>query len=365
MENVRYPRLEIDLTKLETNVRNIYKHCHDHGVNLCCVTKGFTANPEMCKAVARGGYDQLGTSRLSHVRSMIANGLTGPFLLLRIPQMSELEELADLCQYSLQSEPEVIEELNRICVAKGKKHKVVLMFDLGDLREGFWDWAEGIRTALRVENDLEGLELAGIGTNLGCYGSVMPTVEKMNDLVGIAEEIEAAIGRKLEIVSGGATSSYGLVYAGVMPTGINHLRIGEELSTPLDVPVSEEETVVPDDVDQPLLLQAQIVELKLKASKPRGVMFRDAFRNTPVYPDYGDRTRAIVALGRHDIADFSYIEILEPGCKILGGSSDHTIIDVEDAERELHVGDIISFHVTYAGQMFVTCTPDINIVYKK
>lgn len=364
MENVRYPRLEIDLAKLENNVRNIYKRCHDYGINLCCVTKGFTADSEMVKAVVRGGYDQLGTSRLSHVRSMMALGYTGPYMLLRIPQMCELDELAEICQYSLQSEPEVIEALNKICLEKGKKHKVVLMFDLGDLREGFWDWAEGISEAIHVENDLEGLELAGIGTNLGCYGSVMPTVEKMNDLVSIAEEIEAAIGRKLEIVSGGATSSYGLVYSGNMPKGITHLRIGEELSTPLDVPVSEEETVVPADLGQPLLLQAQVVEVKLKASKPRGVMFRDAFRNTPVYPDYGDRKRAIVALGRHDIADFSYIEILEPGCKVLGGSSDHTIIDIEDAERDIHVGDIIDFHVTYAGQMFVTCTPDINIVYK-
>ena len=364
MEYERYPVLEVDLAQVESNVRTIRKHCQDMGVKLCAVTKGFTARPEIVQAVVDGGCDQLGTSRLSHVRVMRDMGLKGPFLLLRIPQMCELEEVVDTCDYSLESEPETIEALNEICRAKGKKHKVVIMFDLGDLREGFWDWAEGIRTAIHVENDLEWLELAGIGTNLGCYGSVMPTVDKMNDLIGIADEIEAAIGRKLEIVSGGATSSYGLVYAGVMPKGITHLRIGEELTTPLDCPVSEEETQFPEDLDQTMVLKAQIVELKTKATKPRGVMFRDAFRNTPVYPDYGDRKRAIVALGRHDIADFSYIEILEPGCKVLGGSSDHTIIDVEDAERELHVGDIIDFHVTYAGQMFVTCTPDINIVFK-
>ncbi|HPX70736.1 MAG TPA: alanine racemase [Bacillota bacterium] len=364
MNKITYPILEVDLAKLENNVRNIYERCHKSGIKLCAVVKGFTARPEMVKAVVRGGFDQLGTSRLSHIRSMKALGIEGPFMLLRIPQLCDLEEIAENVHYSLQSEMSVMEALNEVCARVGKKHKVVLMFDLGDLREGYWDKAEGIADAVRVEKELECLELAGIGVNLGCYGSIKPTVEKMNELIEIASEIESAIGRKLEIVSGGATSSFGMVDGGVMPPEINHLRMGEALSCLSDLPLGDI-TYVPDYIKNDLLtVKAQIVEIKFKATKPRGVLFRDAFGNTPEYPDYGDRMRAIVALGRHDIAEFNYLTPLEEGIKILGGSSDHMILDVEDCRTALAVGDILSFRPGYGGQMFSTCTPDMNIVYK-
>ena len=82
------------------------------------------------------------------------------------------------------------------------------MADLGDLREGYWDKDEMADVAVKVENEMPNLELAGVGTNVGCYGSLLPTTEKLEELVDVAEKIEARIGRRLEYISGGATSSF-------------------------------------------------------------------------------------------------------------------------------------------------------------
>jgi len=363
MEYERYPVLEVDLKKLETNARNIRRHCNECGIALCSVMKGFMALPKMVDAVLRAGCDQVGTSRLSQIRSMMDRGIKGPFMLLRIPQMCEIEECAQIADYSLHSEVCALDALNEACSRIGKHRKVVIMFDLGDLREGFWDQNEGIAAAVHVENDLDWLELAGVGVNLGCYGSIKPTVEKMNDLIAIAEKVEALIGRKLEIVSGGASTSYALVDKGVMPKGINHLRIGEEISCGVEIPYLDE-VFVPDDISNTVLtFKAQICELKVKPTRPVGELYRDAFRLKPDFPDLGNRLRAVAAFGRADIADFSYLERGPEGVTIWGGSSDHALLDVEDYKGDLKVGDVFAWHPTYAGQIFLCCTPDINIVY--
>lgn len=85
----------------------------------------------------------------------------------------------------------------------GKFHEVIIMSDLGDLREGFWDEEELVDCAKVVEQELDNIILKGVGTNLGCYGSIKPTATKMNELISIAEHVEERIERKLELISGG------------------------------------------------------------------------------------------------------------------------------------------------------------------
>lgn len=359
----RYPILEIDLGQLEKNVRAVTEVCAAHGVAVTGVMKGFWSRPEMVTAAINGGLKSLASSRLSQLRLIREMGVELPLMLIRIPQLCELEELPEVAQYSLQSEVATVEALNEVCVRKGLTHRVVLMFDLGDLREGFWDREEGIALAVRIDKEMEGLELAGIGTNLGCYGSVRPTKENLEELVGIARKIELLVGHRLEIVSGGATTSLGLFEEGNMPEGINHLRVGSELTVAEDVPVFDG-VWFPDYTKNIYTLKAQVIEVKTKASHPRGTLFRDAFGHLPKYTDRGDRKRALLALGKADMADpFSVVPRLK-GIEILGSSSDHTILDVEDCEKEIKVGDVIEFDPNYSAQLYLTLAPDVNIVFK-
>ena len=251
---------------------------------------------------------------------------------------------------SLNSECSVLRLLDEAARNKGKTHKVILMVDLGDLREGFWDWDELVTAALEVEHDLPNLELLGVGTNLGCYGSIQATPEKMHDLVAAAEQVEKAIGRKLEVISGGASSSLHMVLDGTMPPRINHLRVGEGIL--LGSIWGCNMDFMHKDI---MVLRAQVIESKVKPSHPVGELSVDAFGRTRTYVDRGHRLRCLLAMGRVDYGESDDLIPREPGIKVLGASSDHTILDVEGATRRLKTGDVLEFDLCYATMVYLTC----------
>ena len=144
------------------------------------------------------------------------------------------------------------------------------MADLGDLREGFWDREEMVETCVHVERELPHVHLRGVGVNLSCYGSIRPTPEKMNELIDIAREVERRIGRPLETVSGGATSSYTLVHSGAMPEGINHLRIGENILLAKDLQIDWGIRGMDYLQMDAFTLRAEIIELRRKPPIRRG-----------------------------------------------------------------------------------------------
>lgn len=356
----RYPILEISIGKFEHNAREVVSRCAQRGISVAGVIKGYSAQPDLAAALVRCGAAQLGSSRLRHLREIKAAGIPGPYLLLRIPMRSELDQLVALADYSLQSDVSTLEALQEECLLQNKRHKVILMADLGDLREGFWDKDEMVDACAWVENELSMVELAGVGTNLGCYGAIQPTPEKMYELLEIARRVEARIGRKLEIVSGGATSSYTLVHWGTMPEGINHLRIGEGISLAYDLPVDwniKDMDYLYQDV---FTLKAQIIEVREKPSYPQGVFCIDAFGNKPVFQDRGARRRALAAIGRADLADIPKLMPRAAGIQVLGGSSDHVILDIEDYPGALVPGDILEFSLNYTTQVFLTASQDVT-----
>ena len=279
---------------------------------------------------------------------------------MRIPMISEAEEVAYYADMSLQSEVKVLEAINDACEKFGKKHSVILMADLGDLREGFWDKEEMVKVAAYVERDLKNIELKGVGTNLGCYGSIKPTIDKMEELIHVAEMVESEIGRKLEIISGGATSSYPIVLDGLMPQRINHLRMGEGIILAYDL--KEIWGLNMDDMYQDVFsLKAEVIEIKKKPSHPVGEIFIDCFGRKPTYEDRGMRKRALLATGKLDYTLSDKIFPRTKGIEVIGDSSDHCILDIEDCEENLQVGDVLEFDLSYPSLMYLSNSRYINI----
>lgn len=359
----RYPVLELNLKKLRHNIDEIVRICHKQEINVAGVIKGFTGIPKGAKEFKDAGCQYIASSRLEQIQGAIESGIDGPFMLIRLPMLSEVEDVVRLTDISLNSEMEVLKGLNREAARQGKLHQIILMVELGDLREGIWRKEELLEAALFIEKELDSLYLAGIGLNLGCYGSIMATREKMEELIADAEIIEAAIGRKLDIISGGATSSLPLVMNGTMPDRINNLRIGEGiiLARDLQVLYQIDMSFMYQDT---FLLKAEVIEVKNKPSYPVGVLTFDAFGKKGTYLDKGIRKKALVALGK---ADFAYIDMIYPkdrGVEILGASSDHLILDIEEAEKEIKVGDILEFDLSYASLVFASNSPNVKIEYK-
>ena len=359
------PKVVLDTQKLRKNIRCIKGLCHSENVSLAGVVKGANGIEKVNEIFIEEGVEIISSSRISHIRKVRqvgkAMGKTNfETMLIRIPMKTEIDEVVSFCDISLNSEIEVLRELNREAEKVGRVHKVIIMFDLGDLREGFFEVKEGISCALEVEHSLKNLELLGIGTNLGCYGAIKVTEDKMLDLIAIAEEIEEKIGRKLKFLSGGGTTALPLLLDGTMPDRINLLRIGEAMLLTQDLK-EDWGHILKDCSQDAFTLHMEVIEIKNKATYPIGEIALDGFGQKHTYEDRGVRKRALLAGGKVDYGLPEMLIPVEKGVAIVGASSDHTIIDVEDMERELKVGDVLEFQLTYATLVYSTGSADIGL----
>jgi len=147
--------------------------------------------------------------------------------LLRSPCLSEISEVVKYADISLNSEKTVIQALSDEAVKQQKVHQVLLMVDMGDLREGIWfEHIDEIIDTVKLILSLPGVELYGLGTNFNCYGTVLPTVKNGVDFLEIARKVEKACNIKIQYLSAGNCTSYHLLDKGIWPEGLNHIRIG-------------------------------------------------------------------------------------------------------------------------------------------
>jgi predicted amino acid racemase/arginase family enzyme len=336
-----YPCLDIDLGKIEANCRIITDLCRARGIAVAGVTKVVCGLPKVARAMLRGGVSQLADSRLENLARLRADGIRAEFILLRIPMMSQAAQVVELADVSLNSELPVIRALSEAAAAAGRRHRIILMIDIGDLREGVLP-TDALAVAEQVLA-LPGVELHGVGTNLACLSGIQPSRRNMDILVYIAGEIRRRLGVPLPVVSGGNTFNLPLVESGEMPAGVNHLRLGAGLLMAVP-PISEAlRARLHGDA---FSLHAEILELKDKPSAPYGQSGEDAFGKKPVFEDRGTIRRAILGIGREDVMP-EWLHPREAGAAILGASSDHLILDVTAVARELAVGGELAFGLDY------------------
>lgn len=354
MTTKMYPQLQINLNKITENAQEVVRLCKASNISVSGVIKGVNGHMGVVESFVAGGCDHIASSRIKQLQQVKQIDSKIETMLLRIPMKIELEEVVAWADISLNSERQTIDWLEAACTQKKQHHGVVLMMDLGDLREGIMDRREVIELAIYVEQRLKWITLKGIGTNLGCYGAIRPTADNLGILSDVALEIEGAIGRPLEIVSGGATSSLPLLLEGKMPSKINNLRIGEGILLNMDLP-DIWGVDIPKLNQDTFTLLAQIVEIKEKPSYPIGEIFIDAFGHTPLYQDNGIQKRAILAVGKQDFAMEDKLLPLDPAVSIIGSSSDHLIVSIGDGQFDYQIGDVIGFKIYY-GPMLHLCT---------
>ncbi|MGB2783901.1 MAG: alanine/ornithine racemase family PLP-dependent enzyme [Atribacterota bacterium] len=355
----RNPRLDIYLDKIKSNSENIKALCLKHGIKVVGITKGCSAIAEVGQAMIDGGIKILGDSRIENLEGLKKSKLKAETMLIRVPMLSEVGRVLDWADISLNSEISVISSLSQKALERKIVHRIILMIDLGDLREGIIP--DDTLQMVREIRSLPGVKLIGIGTNFCCISGVMPTSENLSKLAGLTEEIENNFYIKLEVISGGNTSVLKLVEDDSIPNRINQLRIGVGILLGQDDVRLRNITGTYQDA---FILTAEVIEVKEKSSLPRGEIGRDAFGKVPVFRDLGIRKRAILAIGKQDIYPDSIIPLKE-GIKIVGASSDHLIIDITDLKEELKTGDEVGFRLNYPALLSATTSNYVKKYFYK
>ncbi len=336
------PRLEIFTQRIAENTHAIVQLCHAHGITAACGAKVACAHPAIIRALEAGGTDILTDSRLENLESIRTSGTKLPLMLLRIPTPSRVHDVVRLADITLVSDPETVRKLSDVAVKLHLKKKVILMVDMGDLREGIWP--DRVVDVLRVMIEFPGLEVIGLGCNLACFGGVIPTTEKMQQLIDIRDNAELVLGIRLPVLCGGNSANLPLLLDEKMPAPINMLRIGETILLGVNV---LDRSPFPGTRQDTFRLVAEIIELEEKPSIPIGLRGQDAFGGVPEFTDRGIRKRAICNIGRQDVVIENLIPE-DPGIIVLGGSSDHLLLDVQDASRTLATGDEVAFSPGYS-----------------
>jgi len=351
------PRLEINLEKIKENASLIKKKCEKHGVEVVGVTKGFCAYTPIARAYYEGGIRKFGDSRLINIKRLVEGNIPGEKYLIRTPMMSEAGDVVHWADVSFNSELKVIKALGEEAIRQNRIHGVILMVDVGDLREGVMP--EDVIDTVKEITMIKGIKFLGLGSNVGCFGGVLPSHKNTRILVDLAKEIHRKLNIKVEILSGGSTVSLDLMERGELAEGINQFRIGEAILLGTDTTGNK---IINGAHQDTMRLVAEVIELKEKPSVPIGEIGQDAFGNVPEFEDKGIRKRAILALGRQDVP----LEKLIPedeGVEILGGSSDHLILDVTDSGEDYYPGKEVGFKINYSTMLALMTSEYVEKVY--
>jgi predicted amino acid racemase len=342
------PRLEIDLDKIEHNTRSLVERLAMGGISVTGVTKATLGSPEVARALLRAGVRTLGDSRIENIEAMRRARVPASMTLIRSPMLSQGDRVVAHADVSFNTELDVISKLSCAAQKMGKTHGIVLMVELGDLREGILpgDLESTVRQALRFPN----ISLDGIGTNLACQSGVAPDAKNMAELSALAASINATFGVELGIVSGGNSANLPWALSGADKGHVNDLRLGESLllgreplrRQPIDLLHTDAITLV-----------AEVIESMVKPSQPWGEIAQTAFGVKPPASDRGDISHTILAIGHQDTDPHGLIP--PSGIEILGASSDHLITD--SGQERLSVGAEVRFQLNYSALMRAMTSP--------
>lgn len=341
------PRIEIDLAKIEDNTRSLVTRLAKRGIQVTGVTKATLGSPDIARAMVRGGVTRLADSRIENLEALQEAGIRAPLMLLRAPAPDWADRAVACAQMSLVSDMDIAVALSAAAGRRGSSHSIVLMVELGDLREGVM--VGDVLDAARVLSRTRHLTLAGLGVNLACRSGVVPGDEQMLELGALANLVASKIGVKHLLVSGGNSANLRWALGPGRVGHINDLRIGESILLGTD-PVTR--SPIPGLHHDAFTLVGSVIESLEKPTAPWGRLGHASLGARPTVRSRGTIMQTIVALGKQDTSP----EGLTPpvGMTVVGSSSDHLILETP---TRLAAGTELSFGLDYEGLMRAMTSP--------
>ena len=347
------PRIEINLAKVAYNAAKLVELYGSKHIGLMGVTKTVCGAPEIATVLLEQGIHMLADSKLLNLQKMRDAGIKANFVLLRSPALSEVEAVITHADISINTELAVIYKLSEVALSKDVVHKIILMIEMGDLREGIMP--DNLDGFIQKVLNLGGIKIVGIGVNFACFGGVKPNEQKMKDLSILANDIEKKFSFALSYVSGGNSANYNWFMTTDNVGRVNNLRLGESIYLGRE---TLNRMAIPELYTDAFTFVTEVIELKVKPSVPYGEIGQNAFGIYPEFEDRGQMTRAILGVGNQDVLVTGLQPIMD--IDIIGSSSDHTVIDAK--ENNLEVGDEVTFNLNYGALLSLMTSP---YVYKQ
>lgn len=340
----------LDKGKLADNYHYLDNLFAQNNVKWSPVTKMLCGNKDYLNVLLELGLKEVCDSRITNLKRVKELNPEVETAYIKPPPKRSIKKIVQYADVSFNTEFETIKLLSNEAVKQDKLHKIIIMIELGELREGVMreDFMDFYARVFELPN----IEVIGIGTNLTCMYGVLPNHDKLIQLSLYKELIEAKFNKKIPYVSGGTSVSIPLIFQGLLPEGVNHFRVGETLFLGTDVYHNKPFDAMHNDVFK---LYAEIIELIEKPSVPMGELghnltgeikeFDVARHNTSSY-------RAIIDLGLLDI-ESNHLLPVKKNVELVGESSDMIVVDLGENPDNLKVGDLLEFNMTYMGTLRV------------
>lgn len=340
--------ITLDKQKLAHNFKLLDTEFKKRNITWAAVTKLLCGNKRYMEYLLSLGIQQVCDSRVSNLRVIKKINPEVETIYIKPPAKRSIKGVVEVADISMNTSLETIMMLNKEAKRQSKIHKVIIMIEMGELREGVM--RDHLMDFYADIFELSNIEVVGIGTNLTCLYGVLPNQDKLIQLSLYEQLIEAKFNRHIKYVSGGSSVTIPLMEQNLMPAGINHFRVGESLflgTNPYDdTPLKGMETQV-------FRLYAEVIELIKKPLIPDGEMGHNVEGQTFEFPEESrgkTAYRAIVDIGLLDV-DPEHLEANDPTVKVAGASSDMIVIDLGSNTQGYSIGHLIEFRLDYMGTL--------------
>ncbi|SHE75949.1 Predicted amino acid racemase [Marinitoga hydrogenitolerans DSM 16785] len=327
------------MKKIRENTIRVIEKCKEKNIKVAAVTKVFAGDFKIIENIINCGIDILADSRLLNLKKF--NTFSVEKMLIRIPMKSEIENVVKYTNISLVSELETIKEINEYANNYNKVYDIILMIDIGDLREGvyFENYDElyfYVKEILKMKN----INLRGLGTNFSCFGGVIPTEDKFNTLINIKYKLEKDFNIEIKEISGGSSGTLSLFEKINIPKEINQLRCGASIALGIGLNDMPFDYLHQDTCE----FVTEFVEIKNKTFKGVTKKIGICVINIPELKK-------------------EYLVPLDKKVKIIDINDDYIVLDITNSENRLNLNDPVKFNLSYGGLLFMMNSPYIKKHY--
>lgn len=338
--------ITLNKAKLKSNFNYLNSFFKENNIEWSVVTKILCGNKDYLSELLSMGISQYSDSRISNLKTIKSIDNNAQTIYIKPPAKGVIKDVIKYADISMNTDFRTIKMLSEEAQKQNVTHKIIIMIDLGELREGVMreDFVDFYSRVFQMKN----IEIIGLGTNLSCLYGILPNNDKLIQLSLYKQLVEAKFDVHMPFISGGSSVTIPLVSQGLIPKGINHFRVGETLFMGTDVYNNQQFENMENDIFK---LYAEVIELYEKPLIPSGELGKNLEGDTMSFDEhnYGKTTiRAIIDIGLLDI-DMKHLDPVDTDIKYAGATSDMVVLDLGENPKNYKVGDLIEFTMDYMG----------------